>query len=66
MPNQWAGRTVLIVSGTGPVIRTIASNMADQLTVTKAWATIPDTTSVYAFQGDRTRYVYEGSTASPA
>ncbi len=61
MPDQWEGRTVLIESGTGAgQLRTIASNSADQLTVTKAWATIPDSTSVYAFQGDRTRYVYDG------
>ncbi len=61
MPSQWQGRTVLIVSGTGAgQLRTIASNSAHQLTVTAAWTTIPDATSVYAFQGDRTRYVYDG------
>ena len=61
MPNQWAGRTVLIVDGTGAgQLRTIASNSAHQLTVTAAWTTVPDATSVYAFQGDRTRYVYDG------
>ncbi len=61
MPDQWAGRTVLIVGGTGAgQLRTIASNAAHQLAVTTAWTTIPDATSVYAFQGDRTRYVYDG------
>jgi RHS repeat-associated protein len=61
MPNQWEGRTVLIVSGTGAgQLRTIASNTANKLTVTSAWTTTPDSTSVYAFQGDRTRYIYDG------
>jgi RHS repeat-associated protein len=61
MTNQWQGRTVLIVSGTGAgQLRTIASNTAHTLALTTAWSTIPDGTSVYAFQGDRTRYVYDG------
>jgi RHS repeat-associated protein len=63
MPNQWEGRTVLIVSGTGAgQTAVVASNTATQLTLTPAtaWATVPDNTSVYAFQGDRTRYVYDG------
>jgi RHS repeat-associated protein len=61
IPDQWEGRTILIVSGTGAgQLRTIASNTAHQLTVSRAWTTTPDVTSVYAFQGDRTRYVYDG------
>jgi RHS repeat-associated protein len=61
MPNQWQGRTVLIVSGTGAGQgRVIASNTATALTVATAWTTTPDATSVYAFQGDRTRYQYDG------
>jgi RHS repeat-associated protein len=61
MPNQWEGRTVLIVSGTGSgQLRTIVANSAHQLTVSQPWATAPDATSVYAFQGDRTRFVYDG------
>jgi RHS repeat-associated protein len=61
MTNQWEGRTILIVSGTDAgEVRTIASNTAHKLTVTSAWTVTPDSTSVYAFQGDRTRYVYDG------
>jgi RHS repeat-associated protein len=61
MPNQWEGRTVLIVSGTGAgQVRTIASNTNNQLTLTTPWTTVPDATSVYAFQGDRTRFQYDG------
>jgi RHS repeat-associated protein len=61
MPRQWQGRTVAIISGTGTgQVRTIASNSATQLVLSTAWATVPDATSVYAFQGDRTRYVYDG------
>jgi RHS repeat-associated protein len=61
MTNQWQGRTVLIVSGTGAgEMATVASNTAHALTLTTAWAVTPDATSVYAFQGDRTRYVYDG------
>jgi RHS repeat-associated protein len=62
MPNQWKGRTVVIVSGTGAnqPPRTITGNTATQLTVSPAWTTVPDATSVYTIQGDRTRYVYDG------
>ncbi len=61
LTNQWQGRTVLIVSGTGAgQVRVIASNTGSQLTVTAAWTVTPDNTSVYTFQGDRTRYVYDG------
>jgi RHS repeat-associated protein len=61
MPGQWQGRSVLIVSGTGVgQLRIIASNTATQLTLTTPWTITPDSTSVYAFQGDRTRMVYDG------
>src|SRR5262249_39084916 len=61
MTGQWAGRTVLIITGTGAgQLRTIVSSAAHQPTVPTPWTTIPDATSVYAFQGDRTRYVYDG------
>src|SRR5437867_4853673 len=44
--NVFAGDTVNITIGTGsPQSRTIASNTANQLTLTAAWTTIPDTTS---------------------
>jgi RHS repeat-associated protein len=61
MPNQWRGRAVEIISGTGAgQLRVIASNTATALTVSAAWAVTPDATSVYAVQGDRTRYQYDG------
>jgi RHS repeat-associated protein len=47
--NQWAGLAVEIVGGTGAnQVRTIASNTNNQLTVTSAWTTVPDATSLYA------------------
>lgn len=47
--NQWANQSVRIVSGEGAgQIRTIASNTATILTVSEAWATTPDNTSVYS------------------
>jgi RHS repeat-associated protein len=61
MTNQWQGRAVLIVSGTDAGdVRVIASNTATTLAVSSPWTTTPDSTSVYAFQGDRTRYQYDG------
>jgi RHS repeat-associated protein len=61
MTNQWQGRTVLIQSGTGAgELAVVASNTAHQLVLTTAWVATPDSTSVYVFQGDRTRYVYDG------
>jgi hypothetical protein len=48
-PNYWAGLTVSINAGTGrSQSKTIASNTANQLTVTSAWTTIPDATSTYS------------------
>lgn len=47
--NIWAGGTVTILSGTGAgQTRTISSNTATQLTVSVAWATNPNATSVYS------------------
>lgn len=46
--NEYADHYVRITGGTGAgQIRPIASNTADTLTVTGAWATTPDTTSTY-------------------
>lgn len=51
--NQWANSQVRIVSGTGAgQVRTIASNTGTVLTVSSAWATNPDATSVYAIEGN--------------
>jgi hypothetical protein len=46
--NQFAGRTLYILAGTGAgQTRIIASNTATVLTVTVAWTTNPDNTSQY-------------------
>jgi hypothetical protein len=51
--NRWANYAVRILAGTGAgQIRPIASNTATALTVLTAWTTSPDSTSVYAIQGD--------------
>jgi hypothetical protein len=51
--NQWANFQVRIHSGTGAgQIRTIASNTATVLTVSAAWTTNPDATSVYHIEGN--------------
>lgn len=47
--NQWATGTVTILSGTGAgQTRTISSNTGTVLTVSAAWTTNPDATSVYS------------------
>lgn len=56
--NQWTNYQVKILSGTGiGQIRTIASNTGTVLTVSSAWTTTPDTTSVYLIQGNED-YIY--------
>jgi hypothetical protein len=46
--NKWQNKIVAIVDGTGKgQIRTISSNTPTQLTVSTAWTTVPDSTSVY-------------------
>lgn len=50
--NQWTNYQVRITSGTGiGQVRQIASNTATVLTVSSAWTTAPDATSVYAIEG---------------
>lgn len=50
--NQWAGCRVLIVQGTGAgCSRLIASNTTTVLTVSAAWDTTPDTTSIFVIYG---------------
>jgi hypothetical protein len=60
--NRWANYAIRILSGTGAgQVRAIASNTATALTVIGAWATNPDTTSVYAIQGDPGKaYIFLG------
>lgn len=62
--NQWTNSQVRIVSGTGAgQIRTIASNTGTVLTVSSAWATNPDATSVYSIEGNDDFIYYMGSNA---
>ena len=54
--NQWANAQIRIKSGTGAgQIRTISSNTAGAspvVTVSAAWTTVPDATSVYVIEGN--------------
>lgn len=51
--NQWTNFQVRIVSGTGAgQVRSIASNTGTVLTVSSAWGTNPDATSVYRIEGN--------------
>lgn len=53
--NEFAGLIVTITSGTGAgQERTISSNTATALTVSTAWTTNPDNTSVYSIEGGDT------------
>src|SRR6266550_6622163 len=50
--NTWTGSTVTILSGLGSgQTRTVSSNTVDTLTISVAWTTTPDTTSVYSIAG---------------
>ena len=62
--NQWTNYQVKILSGTGiGQIRTIASNTGTVLTVSSAWTTNPDTTSVYVIHGNED-YIYLAGNAA--
>jgi hypothetical protein len=51
--NQWANYQIKITAGTGAgQIRTIASNTGTVITVSSAWTTNPDATSVYHIEGN--------------
>lgn len=51
--NQWSNSQIRITSGTGAgQIRTIASNTGTVITVSVAWTTNPDATSVYSIEGN--------------
>lgn len=64
--NRWSNYAVRILAGTGAgQIRPIASNTATALTIIGSWATNPDSTSVYAIQGDPDKlYMQLGGIAS--
>lgn len=52
--NAYVGGAVKITSGKGSgQVRRIATNSATELTLSSAWATIPDNTSVYAIYVNR-------------
>lgn len=62
--NQWTNYQVRITGGTGAgQIRTISSNTATALTVSAAWTTNPDATSVYAIEGNDDFVYYLGNNA---
>lgn len=51
--NAWANYQVRIVYGTGAgQFRTILSNTSTTLTVSSAWTTTPDSTSIYRIEGN--------------
>lgn len=51
--NQWTNYQIKIVDGTGKgQIRTIASNTGTVITVSAAWTTQPDATSIYHIEGN--------------
>ena len=51
--NKWTNYSVRILAGTGAgQTRSIASNTSTALTIIGTWTTNPDTSSVYAIQGD--------------
>lgn len=64
--NRWANYAVRILAGTGAgQVRPIVSNTATALTVVRPWATNPDSTSVYAIQGDPDKlFLWVGGLAS--
>lgn len=67
LSNQWNNYQIRIVSGTGAgQIRTISSNTAGAnsvITVSAAWATVPDATSVYRIEGNDDFFYLLGNNA---
>jgi hypothetical protein len=62
--NQWANYQIRITGGTGQgQIRTIASNTGTAITVSAAWTTNPDATSVYVIEGNDDFIYLMGSNA---
>lgn len=63
--NQWTNYQIRISSGTGAgQIRTVSSNTGTQITVSAAWTTTPDATSVYSIEGNDDFVYYIGNNAS--
>jgi len=62
--DAWRNFQVRIISGTGAgQIRTISNNSGNTLTVSAAWTTVPDNTSVYVIEGNDD-YIYLMGNAS--
>jgi hypothetical protein len=62
--NQWANSQIRISAGTGlGQIRTISSNTSTVITVSAAWTTTPDATSVYSIEGNDDFIYYFGNNA---
>ncbi len=62
--NQWTNSQIRISAGTGlGQIRTISSNTATVITVSSAWTTTPDATSVYSIEGNDDFLYYLGNNA---
>lgn len=62
--NQWTNYQVRITSGAGAgQIRVIASNTATVLTVTIAWGTNPDSSSVYVIESNEDQIFLIGNNA---
>jgi len=60
--NQWTSYQIRITAGTGlGQFRTIASNTGTVITVSAAWTTTPDATSVYTIEGCDDFLYYSGS-----
>ena len=60
--NQWTNSQIRISSGTGAgQIRTISSNTGTVITVSAAWTTTPDATSVYSIEGNDDFLYYMGN-----
>jgi hypothetical protein len=62
--NQWTNYQIRIVSGTGAgQIRNVSTNTGTQITVSAAWTTQPDATSVYSLEGNDDYLYYMGNNA---
>ncbi|MGL5098108.1 MAG: hypothetical protein ACRDD1_21180, partial [Planctomycetia bacterium] len=65
--NGWTNAQIRITGGTGAgQIRTIASNTATVITVSVAWTTNPDATSVYRIEGNDEHFYLLGNNAVTA
>lgn len=60
--NAWATKVIIITNGTGAgQIRKIASNTATEITISIAWVTTPDASSLYSIYDEGYRYFATGS-----